>query len=156
MQRLRFWGFAAVVGAVCLLAPGAPSQPNKKANPKLEPVAETKLLMEGLADVNLKGLGKLLADKPKDAEAWNFARGQALLIAETGNLLMMRPPKSRDAQDTWMGYAADLRDGSAELARAAAAKDYFRARANLAGLANVCNKCHQAFRVPTRVNPFPD
>ena len=29
--------------------------------------------MDGLANPNLQGLGKLLSDKPKDAEAWGFA-----------------------------------------------------------------------------------
>ena len=46
-----------------------------------------------------------------------------------------------------MKHATELRDAGATLARAAAAKDYARARVELAGLANVCNRCHQAFRV---------
>ena len=160
MSRARFWGASAVLGAACLLAPVAQSQPNKaapaKAAPKLEPVAETKLLMEGLADPNFKALGKLLADKPKDAEAWGFVRGQALLVAETGNLLMMRPPKGRDAQDTWLALSGELRDNATTLARATAAKDYLQSRAALAATANTCNRCHQTFRVNARVNPFPD
>ena len=36
---------------------------------------------------------RLLSQKPADVQSWTFARGQALLIAETGNLLMLRPPK---------------------------------------------------------------
>jgi hypothetical protein len=157
MRRAGFWGASAVLGAVLLFSPLAQSQPNKgKAAPRLEPVAETRFLMEGLADPNLRGLGKLLAERPKEAEAWGFARGQALLLAETGNLLMIRPPKNRDAQDAWMGHAGALREAASTLARTAAAKDYVNARAGLAGVANACNRCHQAFRVPTRVNPFPD
>jgi hypothetical protein len=157
MRRAGFWAGSAVLGAVLAFSPLAPSQPNKgKAGPRLEPVAETKFLMEGLADPNLKGLGKLLAEPPKEAEAWGFARGQALLLAETGNLLMIRPPKTRDAQDTWMGRAGELREAAATLARHAAARDYVNSRAGLAQVANACNRCHQSFRVPARVNPFPD
>jgi hypothetical protein len=159
MSRARFWGATAVIGAACLLAPVAHSQPNKAATkpaPKLEPVAETKLLMEALADPNFKGLGKLLAEKPKDDEAWRFARGQALLVAETGNLLMMRPPKARDAQDNWMAKATELREAAAGLARAAGARDYLKSRAGVAQVANACNRCHQAFKVAARVAPFPD
>ncbi len=157
MIRTRFW-FAAALFAACAFVPVAQSQPQpaKKAAPKLEPVAETKLLMEGMADPNTKALGKLLAAKPKDAEAWSFARGQALLLAETGNLLLMRPPKTKDGQDSWLVHAADLRESAAGLARAAAAKDYVQARTALAGVANACNRCHQAFRVGVRVDPFPD
>ena len=165
MSRARIWGATAVLGAACLLAPVAQSQPNKqpqqgktaaKPAPKLEPVAETKLLMEALADPNFKGLGKLLAEKPKDDEAWRFARGQALLVAETGNLLMMRPPKDRTAQDTWMARATELREAAAGLARAAGARDYVKSRSGVAQVANACNRCHQAFKVATRVAPFPD
>ena len=69
------------------------AQPAPKVAPKLEPVAETKLLMEGLAHANFKGLERILTQKPADAQTWTFARGQALLVAETANLLMMRPPQ---------------------------------------------------------------
>jgi cytochrome c556 len=128
-------------------------QPAKKAV-KLEPVAETKLLMEGLADPNTKALGKLLANKPKDAEGWAFARGQALLLAEAGNLLLMRPPRAAAGEAAWQTHSADLREQATNLARAAAAKDYLQARTALAGVGNACNRCHQTFRVAVRVDPF--
>ncbi|MDB5308705.1 MAG: hypothetical protein JWO38_2907 [Gemmataceae bacterium] len=157
MISVRFAGAVAVLGAVCMFAPFAPSQPPKpKTAPKLEPVAETKLLMEGLAEPNFKGVGKLLKDEMKDPEAWAFARGRALLVAETGNLLMMRPPKTRDAEENWMSHAIGLRDSSAGLARELAARDYVKSRAALAAVANHCNRCHHAFRVATRVRPFPE
>ena len=66
-----------------------------RLTPKLEAVAETRLLMEGLAQANFRGLERLLAEKPGEVKTWTFARGQALLIAETGNLLMLRPPKAQ-------------------------------------------------------------
>lgn len=110
--------------------------------------------MEGLADPNTQALGKLLANKPKDAEAWAFARGQALLLAEAGNLLLMRPPRNKAGEEAWQTHAADLRDQATGLARAAAAKDYLQARTALAGVGNACNRCHQTFRVAVRVDPF--
>ena len=110
--------------------------------------------MEGLANPNLRALGKVLADKPADAEAWGFARGQALLIAETGNLLLMRPPQSDASKELWMTHATELRDEGAALARAAAAKDFAKSRVGLAGVANACNRCHQAFRISQRIDPF--
>ena len=156
MSRVRFWVAAGVIGVGCLFVPVAQSQPARKATPTLEPVAETKLLMEGLAQPNLRGLGKLLRDKPKDAEAWAFARGQSLLLAETGNLLLIRPPRTATGQEAWMTHAGELRDAAASLARAAAAADYAKCRTGLAGVANVCNRCHQTFRVPARVDPFAE
>src|SRR5215468_6277368 len=84
-----------VAGFLMLAAPATPqtSNPKPKIVPKLEPIAETKLLMEGLANANFRGLDRLLQKKPDEAQAWVFARGQALLIAETANLLMLRPPR---------------------------------------------------------------
>src|SRR5262249_1646925 len=56
-----------------------PSTGGSKLVPKLEPIAETKLIMEGLAHPNFRGLDRILAKKPEDAQAWTFGRGQALL-----------------------------------------------------------------------------
>src|ERR1700733_3757031 len=80
--------------------PAKAPQPSAKIQPKLEPIAETKLLMEGLANVNFRGLERLLQQKPADLQTWTFARGQALLIAETANLLTLRPPRS-SGQAVW-------------------------------------------------------
>ncbi len=155
MTTFARWSLLATLAAVCVGLPGAVSQtPTKPAAPKLEAVAETKLLMAGLAKANFDGLNRTFAEKPADAESWAFARGQALLIAETGNLLMMRPPKTRAAQDTWMAKAGDLREAGVKLAKAAAGKDYAAARAGVANLANACNRCHEAFRVGERVVPL--
>ena len=111
------------------------SQPARPAAPRLEPVAETKLLMEGLAHPNFKGVDRLLKAEPADADAWQFARGQSLLLAETANLLMLRPPKGADAEATWMGRATDLREAASKLARTAAARDYAKSRQTLRGVA---------------------
>jgi hypothetical protein len=137
---------------LALAAPAAP-QGGSRPLPKPEAVAETRLLMEGLNQANLRGLQRLLQEKPAAAEAWTYARGQALLIAETGNLLMLRPPRAQ-GQTIWMDRAADLRTAATRLARAAADRDYERSRAGLTELAATCNRCHQTFRVGVRVAPF--
>lgn len=157
MPLSLFWFLAAVVALGGAWVAAALSQPPKpKVVPRLEPVAETKLLMEGLAGPNSRALGKLLATKPKEAEAWTFARGQALLLAETGNLLLLRPPKVAGTDDAWAANAMELRERAAALSRAAAAKDYLQARAALAAVANACNRCHQSSQVKLRVDPFAD
>src|SRR5437899_9199529 len=120
----------AAVGVLLLIAGPATSQLRrepKARTSKPEPVAETRLLMEGLNQANFRGLERLLKEQPADMEAWKFARGQALLIAETGNLLMLRPPRGT-AQDVWMDRAAELRDAATTLARAAAKRDWERSR----------------------------
>jgi hypothetical protein len=144
----------------------APPRPNlqyKKApttppnatpgGPKLEAVAETKLLMVALLQPNYKGLDRLLRQRPEDAANWSFARGQALLIAESGNLLMLRPPRTA-GQAAWFERAAELRGKATTLAKTIAAKDFDGARVRFVDLANTCNRCHQTFRVPVEIEPF--
>lgn len=146
------------LGAILLIVCPASSQLRRREaarTPKPEPVAETRLLMDGLNQANFRGLERLLKDKPAGVEAWTFARGQALLIAETGNLLMLRPPRGKGA-DAWLDHAAELRDAATTLARAAAKRDYERSVNALRDLAGTCNRCHQAFRVAVRLAPFAE
>jgi len=157
MKRIRWLVLIAVLVIVPAIGWSQVStqQPRPATTaPKLEPVAETRLLMEGLAKPNTEGLAKLLKDKPTSVEAWTFARGQALILAETGNMLMLRPPTAKAAQEVWMARSAELRSTASKLATATAAKDYTAARAALASMANSCNRCHEAFRVQTRISPF--
>jgi hypothetical protein len=148
---------AAILLATATAAPqqapkGTPPPTEPKVTPRFEAVAETKLLMEGLAMPNYEGLEKQLADKPADNDSWGFVRGQALLIAETGNLLLLRPPRNQ-GRDTWMQRAMDLRQAAATVARHASNRDLEGSRTALTGLTDTCNKCHQTFRVQVRVGP---
>jgi len=143
---------AGMVTAVAAQAPRPVPRAESKVQPKFAVLAETKLLMKGLADANYRGLETLLKQKPTDAETWEFVRGQALLIAETGNLLLLRPPRS-GGRDAWYRRAMDLRTAAGRLARDAGVSDYTRCRADLQVLANVCNRCHETFRVDVRVGP---
>ncbi len=158
MSPRRWLAVLGVVGVLTLWQAGhaqPQAQPTAKVTPKLEPIAETKLLMEGLALANFKGLERHLGQKPADAQVWVFARGQALLIAEAANLLMMRPPQ-KEGQAAWFEKATLLRSRAAELAQSIAKKDFDQSRVGLSLLADACNRCHQTFRVPVQIEPFAD
>lgn len=155
MKRKCAW----VLVALGWFAVAAESLPESRAQlpravPRQEPIAETRLLMDGLAQANFRGLNQNLRQKPGDVEAWVYIRGQALLLAETGNLLMLRPPRS-GGQEAWLEHAGELRAAATRLARSAADQDYDRCRSGLAELANTCNRCHAKFRVNTRI-PLKD
>jgi hypothetical protein len=165
MNRIGRWRpvLGIALGALLLTTAGsaqttrlparpAPAKPAPKFVPKFEALAETPLIMEGLALSNYRSVNRLLKERPKDNETWMFARGQALLIAETGNLLLLRPPRN-SGRDTWMKLGMGLRSAAAEVARAAGSRDHARAKQALVGLTAACNRCHTTFRVPVKVAP---
>jgi hypothetical protein len=142
------------LGLLCT-AEAAPERlrpPKPRFTPQFEALAETRLLMEGLAQSNYRALEEHLRRKPADVETWTFARGQALLIGETGNLLLLRPPRNQ-GRDTWMKEAMDMRQAAGTLARQLGGRDYERSKVALAELRVACNHCHQTFRVPVKVAP---
>lgn len=141
---------ASLALAPVLLSVAGAARPAPRVKPKFEVVAETRLLMDGLNQANYRGLAKLLKQKPADADTWTFIRGQALLIAETGNLLLLRPPR-RAGADAWNQDAMDLRTEAADLARKAGNRDYEGSVVGLRRVGSVCNRCHATFRIATRI-----
>ena len=141
--------FLVVLAAGMALPAGADDR-KPVASPRLVSVAETKLIMEGMTLPNYRGLEGQLQKKPADAEGWTFVRGQSLLIAESGNLLMLRPPKNQ-GQDAWMRLATDLRERATDVARQAANRNYDKTVSAVTDLTSSCNRCHQTFQVPVRV-----
>src|SRR5262249_52471073 len=127
----------------------AAEPPTPRVLPRPQPVAETRLLMDALNQANFQGLERLLHEKPASVDAWIFMRGQALLIAECGNLLMIRPPTVGKA--VWLDRCADLRMAATRVARAAADRDYPRARNLVGELATSCNRCHDSFRIKVHI-----
>ena len=146
---------SAFVGVLLLgsaVVPGL-GQNTGKIVPKLEPVAETRLLMEALAHANFRGLERNLSKKPIDDPTWTFGRGQALLIAETANLLMLRPPKNQ-GEAAWFERSMEMRTQALQLAQQLGKKDLERSKVGMQSLANSCNRCHQTFKVAIEIVPF--
>jgi hypothetical protein len=135
--------------------PPAKTQGGAKVEPKLIPIAETRLLMEGLTHPNFRGLERTLKQKPADDKAWVFARGQALLIAETANLLMLRPPRNQ-GEALWFARAMDLRTAAKQLAETISKRDFEASRSGLIDLAARCNRCHKSFRVNVQISAFDE
>jgi hypothetical protein len=139
---------------VSLPTPGAAQRATPAFTPRFEAVADTRLLMEGMLNSNYRSIGKLLKNKLADRETWVFARGQAILIAETGNLLLLRPPKGT-GRDTWMRLSMEMRSQAIALATVAATKDHAKSLRALADLKAGCVRCHQTFRVDVKLDPEP-
>lgn len=151
--RVLSGGFFLSVLCMLLLILPAVSQQGGQQQPAFKAVAETKLIMQGVTFPNFEGMERLLKEQPANVQSWAFVRGQALLVAETGNLLMLRPPRG-NGKNVWFSDAAKMRETATELARAAAKKDYVKSRTLLVNLANRCNSCHTTFRVKKEIVPF--
>lgn len=155
MSRIRntALGMIVVLVGVPVGLAQQPAAVKKNVPPRLVPVAETKLLMEGLAHPNFQGIERILTKDAPTMEAWTLARGQAILIAESANLMMLRPPRNA-GQDAWMQHAAKMRDSATELARRVGKREHADSRSGLSALAEQCNRCHQSFRVDTKIAAF--
>jgi hypothetical protein len=124
-----------------------------KIVPKMEALAETRLIMEAMIHINFRGLERKLSPQPADTQEWVYARGQALLIAEAANLLMLRPPRNQ-GEPIWFDRTMDLRQQATQLAQSLGQKDLTASRAGLQRLAVSCNRCHLTFRVNVEITPF--
>ena len=83
-------------------------------------------------------------DEPKTEVQWNTLASQALMLAESGNLLMM-PGRARD-QGNWMADSKLMIDAGAAAYRAARAKDLDGVRAVNDKLYQSCVACHTEYR----------
>ena len=81
---------------------------------------------------------------PKTDAEWGALEGQALMLAESANLLMM-PGRARD-QKEWMTYSRLMLDSSADALAAAKKKDVDGIVLTGERLLESCTACHKAYR----------
>ena len=123
--------------AVFLLAGVATAQaPNA-----FQPVATTMDLMKAMIVPASDVLFNAADDAPKNDEGWGKLRYQALLLIESGNLMMLEG-RARD-QDQWMKDTRGQMDAAQLALKAIAAKDLDKLVGD-AGTAIVesCQSCH--------------
>ena len=90
---------------------------------------------------------------PKSDAEWTTLEGQALMLAETANLLMM-PGRARDQQQ-WMADARLMLDAGAAAVKAAKTKNVDAISALSDQLLESCTSCHKHYR-PNYGKPQPD
>jgi cytochrome c553 len=81
---------------------------------------------------------------PKSDSEWTALEGQALMVAESANLLML-PGRARD-QKQWMADAQLMLDAGAAAYKAAKAKDVAGIAALSDQLMESCTSCHKNYR----------
>jgi hypothetical protein len=134
MTRRRF---AIAAGVLALFTVASAQQIGPRA------VATTADIMAGLVAPSSTVVFRAAADPPREAKDWIALRAQALLLAESGNLLLMGT-RVRDDNE-WTRQAAALRDAAEGAAKAAAAKDAMALSEAGEQIYETCEQCHQEY-----------
>jgi hypothetical protein len=148
LMRTKTSGFpAAIVAGVLGFTACGP------APPPFKPVTDVKGLMQGVVDPAADGVwqsvaviftkGNVEERRPHTDQEWATVRGQAMTLAEAGNLLMIAP-RAKDGGD-WMKFAQDLVDTSAAALRATEAKDADRLLDVGGTIDDACERCHKKY-----------
>ncbi len=134
-----------------LIAFGCSPEPG----PPFKPVADVQQLMEMMidpaADLVWDAVGTVITAEernhwsPQTDEEWTAVRNSALVLMESGNLLMMGG-RARD-QDAWMRMAQGLVDAGALAMEAAESKDEDAVFAVGEDIYNACDRCHNLYWV---------
>jgi hypothetical protein len=91
---------------------------------------------------------------PKTESEWTMLEGQALMVAETANLLMM-PGRARD-QKQWMVDARLMLDSAADAYAAATKRDVQGIVMVNERLLESCTSCHKNYRPNYGRKPPPE
>jgi hypothetical protein len=139
--RLRIVVLSLVVSAGC------------RREPEFKPVASVKELMiatvDPAADVVYDSVGTIVSASgvqeiaPKNDEEWAAVRNSALLLAESGNLLMMGE-RAKDRGE-WLKLSRALVDAGAAASKAAEAKNAEALLEAGGRVTEACDNCHMVY-----------
>ena len=99
--------------------------------------------MEYVFQPTYRRLKVSMSKEPADKNGWKAVKSDALILAESCNLLFARTP-SEDG-DEWNQHAAASRKDGAALYQAARGKDFAAATAAYKSMLENCNGCHRQF-----------
>ncbi len=121
--------------------------------PSFQPVGSMSQLMINIIYPTSDAIFYVDRTPPKTEVEWIALQNQALMLAESGNLLMM-PGRARD-QGNWIVDSKMMVDAGAAAFKAARAKDMDGVRAVNDQLYAACVTCHEQYRqnYPKRRQP---
>jgi hypothetical protein len=125
--------------------------------PPMKPVADVKQLMASVvdpaADVIWGSVGTIVSEKgteeraPKTDEEWAAVFNSAVIVSESGNLLMM-DGRAKDNGE-WIKHSRDLIDIGSRTMKAAQARDKDAIFTLGGDIYNVCADCHKTYLIET-------
>jgi len=112
--------------------------------PGFQPVGSVSQVMISITYPTSDAIFYVERNSPKTEKDWNDLQAQALMLAESGNLLMMGT-RARDQGD-WIKESQELVAVGAAAYKAALAKDLPAILALNQRLSDSCVVCHQQYR----------
>ena len=128
-----------VVFGVLLLAVAAPAQESA-----IMPVATVKQLCEGMITASSDALFNVGREEPADDDDWRAVLHSALMLAESGNLLML-DGRARDDGE-WMTMSRALVDAGVTAVRAVEVRDVDALLGAGDQIVVACETCHVPYR----------
>lgn len=123
---------------------GWAAEPSKAPPGTPEPVEDDMHeFMEYVFQPNYGLLKKSLAKAPTTKEDWFHLKAGSLVLAEGGNLILLRGPE--EDREEWIEYATAVRNLGGKTYRAAQSQDFKAARSNYEAMITKCNACHQHY-----------
>ena len=116
--------------------------------PTFQPVGSVSQLMISITYPSSDAIFYVERNPPKTEKDWNDLQAQALILAESGNLLMIGN-RARDQGD-WMKEAREMIDVGATAYKAAMARDLPAIVALNQRLNDACVTCHAQYRLNYR------
>jgi hypothetical protein len=127
-----------------LLLVGLAGVVTAQAPTPFQPVGNMSQLMVDIIYPTSDALFYIERDPPKSDHDWNVIRGQALMLAEAGNLLLIGT-RARD-QDRWVKDAKLMIDAGTAAFKAAQKKDMQAILDLNEQLSRSCTSCHVHYR----------
>jgi hypothetical protein len=112
--------------------------------PTFQPVGTVSQVMISITYPSSDAIFYVERNPPKTDKEWNDLQAQALILAESGNLLMIGR-RARDQGD-WIKESQEMVDVGAAAYKAAMAKDLPAIVALNQRLNDACVACHQQYR----------
>jgi hypothetical protein len=150
---MRTLAFVLLVGVtVSAQAPKAPAAPAPERPPTRNVGSMSDLMVKIIYPAS-DALFYIESRTPKTDAEWTTLEGQALMVAESANLLML-PGRARD-QKQWMADARLMLEAGAAAVKAAKAKNVEGIAALSDQLMESCTSCHKNYRPGYGRKPAP-
>jgi hypothetical protein len=144
------FGVLLIAAAVVLFNMTGPAEPAHAAEPEtraistVQPVeSDMHEFMEYIFEPSYKRLKVNMAAAEKTKTIWKAIKSDSLILAESSNLLALRPSKENRAD--WIGHTAAVREAGGQLYAAAKKKDADLAAGAYRKMLTRCNDCHKQF-----------